>query len=79
MILKLISLKQYIDKLLYNYNADKTGLADFAAESSGASILYTKCTKTYTDNSRWFTVFNVPLFRVTMSPRLVIQVIKIKF
>jgi len=66
-------IEEYINKTFYLYNADKTGMTDFASESVGGSILFTKCTETYLDNSRWFTIFNVPITRVQVSPRVAIQ------
>jgi SUN domain-containing protein 1/2 len=66
-------IEEYINKTFYIYNADKTGMTDFASESVGGSILFTRCTETYQDNSRWFTVFDVPISRVSVSPRVVIQ------
>jgi len=66
-------LKEFINQSFYLYNADKTGMTDFASESIGGSILFTRCTETYLDNSRWFTVFDVPITRITVSPRVVIQ------
>jgi len=66
-------IEEYINKTFYIYNADKTGMTDFASESIGGSILFTRCTETYQDNSRWFTVFDVPISRVSVSPRVVIQ------
>jgi hypothetical protein len=67
-------IEEYINRTFYRYNADKTGMTDFASESIGGAILYTRCTEAYTDNSRWFTVFDVPITRVQVSPRVVIQV-----
>lgn len=72
-------LKEYVQRTIQLYDADKTGKADFASESLGGSILLTKCTDTYIDESRWFTVFNVPITRITASPRVVIQVKPIPF
>ncbi|RNA00014.1 SUN domain-containing 1 isoform X2, partial [Brachionus plicatilis] len=66
-------IEEYINKTFYLYNADKTGMTDFASESVGGSILFTKCTEDYVDNSRWITVLNVPITRLSVSPRVVIQ------
>ena len=71
-------IKEYINKTFYLYNADKTGMTDFASESLGGSILFTRCTEAYHDNSRWFTIFDVPITRLTVSPRVVIQVSYLK-
>lgn len=59
---------------MYIYNADKTGMTDFASESLGANIMFTRCTETYTEKSRWLTVLNYPLFQINSSPRIIIQV-----
>ncbi len=67
-------IEEYITKTFYLYNADKTGMTDFASEAIGGSILFTRCTEAFTDNSRWFTIFDVPISRLTISPRVVIQV-----
>jgi SUN domain-containing protein 1/2 len=37
--------KLLIKEALYKYNADKTGLADYALESAGASIITSRCSK----------------------------------
>lgn len=66
-------IEEYINKSFYLYNADKTGMTDFASESVGGSILFTRCTEDYIDNSRWITVLNVPITRLSVSPRVVIQ------
>lgn len=71
-------IEEYINKTFYVYNADKTGMTDFASESVGGSILFTRCTESYQDNSRWFTIFDVPITRLTVSPRVVIQVTILK-
>lgn len=66
-------IEEYINKTFYMYNADKTGMTDFASEAVGGSVLFTRCTESYTENSRWFTVFDFPISRLTVSPRVVIQ------
>jgi hypothetical protein len=68
-------IEEIINRSFFLYNADRTGMTDFASESLGASILFTRCTENYLHNSRWFTFFNVPISRITVSPRVVIQVI----
>lgn len=68
-------IEEYINKTLYRYNADKTGMTDFASESIGGSILFTRCTESYTVNSRWLTVFDVPITPIHVTPRVVIQVV----
>lgn len=66
-------LEEFIERSFFLYNADRTGMTDFASEPLGASVLFTRCTENYLHNSRWFTFFNVPLSRITVSPRVIIQ------
>lgn len=67
-------IEEYINKTFYLYNADKTGMTDFASEAVGGSILWKGgCTEDYNENSRYFTVFDIPISRLTVSPRVVIQ------
>uniref|UniRef100_A0A0N5BG81 SUN domain-containing protein n=1 Tax=Strongyloides papillosus TaxID=174720 RepID=A0A0N5BG81_STREA len=62
-----------IMNLLEKYDHDKTGLADYALESSGGSILGTRCTQTYNERSRVESLWGIPLWYVSYSPRTVIQ------
>jgi len=68
-------IEEFINKSFYLYNADKTGMTDFASELVGGSILFTRCTETYDGNMRWLSFFDIPLTRIHVSPRVVIQVI----
>ncbi|XP_065204769.1 uncharacterized protein LOC135834734 isoform X2 [Planococcus citri] len=61
-----------IRKALEIYDADKTGKPDFALESQGGIILSTRCTETKTANAQ-FSIFGIPLWHATRSPRTVIQ------
>lgn len=67
-------IEEYINKTFYLYNADKTGMPDFASEYLGGKILFTRCTEDYNDHTRYFTIFNFPISRLVVSPRVVIQV-----
>ncbi|VDP41337.1 unnamed protein product [Soboliphyme baturini] len=64
---------EYIDKLLAKYDADKTGMADHALESSGGSIVSTRCTETFNPRTRLESIFGMPLWYSSYSPRTVIQ------
>ncbi|NWU71415.1 SUN1 protein, partial [Pterocles burchelli] len=55
------------------YFQDKTGMADFALESGGGSVLSTHSSETYEAKSRLFRVFGIPLWYSSQSPRAVLQ------
>uniref|UniRef100_T1IRF0 SUN domain-containing protein n=1 Tax=Strigamia maritima TaxID=126957 RepID=T1IRF0_STRMM len=55
------------------YDADKTGLTDYALESSGGSILSTRCSETYEVGNAQVTWFGIPFWTQSNSPRTVIQ------
>uniref|UniRef100_A0A0R3RUF7 SUN domain-containing protein n=1 Tax=Elaeophora elaphi TaxID=1147741 RepID=A0A0R3RUF7_9BILA len=66
-------IKKMITDALDMYDADKTGKVDYALESSGASVVSTRCTEPYKENSRLESVFGIPLWYSSYSPRAVIQ------
>uniref|UniRef100_A0A7I4KJ31 BMA-UNC-84; SUN domain-containing protein n=1 Tax=Brugia malayi TaxID=6279 RepID=A0A7I4KJ31_BRUMA len=68
-----VIIKKMITDALDTYDADKTGKVDYALESSGASVVSTRCTKPYKENSRLESVFGIPLWYSSYSPRAVIQ------
>ena len=55
------------------YDADKTGIADYALESSGGELLGIGCTREYTKKSRLQSIFGIPLYYAVYGPRTVIQ------
>jgi len=68
-----LAIEEIIKKTLYIYNADKTGMTDYASESLGASVMFTKCTETYMEKPQWLTIMNIPIYRISKSPRVIIQ------
>ncbi|XP_070846870.1 SUN domain-containing protein 1-like [Chaetodon trifascialis] len=52
---------------------DRTGLPDFALESGGGSILSTRCSETYETKAALLSLFGLPLWYFSQSPRVVIQ------
>lgn len=66
-------IKKMITDALDTYDADKTGKVDYALESSGASVVSTRCTEQYKENSRLESIFGIPLWYSSYSPRAVIQ------
>ncbi|KAK3601857.1 hypothetical protein CHS0354_041780 [Potamilus streckersoni] len=65
--------KIIIEDALQKYSADKTGLADFALESAGGSVISTRCSETYYKKTALISVFGIPLWYSSNSPRTVIQ------
>ncbi|XP_037836793.1 SUN domain-containing protein 1 isoform X3 [Kryptolebias marmoratus] len=52
---------------------DRIGLADYALESGGGSILSTRCSETYETKAALLSLFGLPLWYFSQSPRAVIQ------
>ncbi|XP_041818702.1 SUN domain-containing protein 1-like isoform X2 [Chelmon rostratus] len=55
------------------FSQDRTGLPDYALESGGGSILSTRCSETYETKAALLSLFGVPLWYFSQSPRAVIQ------
>uniref|UniRef100_A0A6G1SP20 SUN domain-containing protein 1 n=1 Tax=Aceria tosichella TaxID=561515 RepID=A0A6G1SP20_9ACAR len=56
------------------YDADKTNSTDYALESSGATIVTTRCTKSYLEKNIQYSIDGLlPVFFTSNSPRVVIQ------
>ncbi|XP_057682318.1 SUN domain-containing protein 1-like isoform X4 [Corythoichthys intestinalis] len=62
-----------IKNALRLFSHDQTGLADYALESGGGSILSTRCSETYKTKAALISLFGVPLWYFSQSPRVVIQ------
>ncbi|XP_058536375.1 SUN domain-containing protein 1 isoform X6 [Ochotona princeps] len=62
-----------VNNALKLYSQDKTGLVDFALESGGGSILSTRCSETYETKTALISLFGIPLWYFSQSPRVVIQ------
>ncbi|CAH2307211.1 SUN domain-containing 1 isoform X4 [Pelobates cultripes] len=55
------------------YSQDRTGMVDYALESGGGSILGTRCSETYGTKTALLSLFGIPLWYFSQSPRVVIQ------
>ncbi|XP_041085293.1 SUN domain-containing protein 1-like isoform X2 [Polyodon spathula] len=55
------------------YSQDQTGLVDYALESGGGSILSTRCSETYETKTALMSLFGIPLWYFSQSPRVIIQ------
>ncbi|XP_026877452.2 SUN domain-containing protein 1 isoform X6 [Electrophorus electricus] len=62
-----------VQNALKLYSQDRIGLADYALESSGGSILSTRCSETYKTKTALMSLFGLPLWYFSQSPRVVIQ------
>lgn len=59
--------------MLRQYDADKTGMADYALESSGGQVISTRCTESYNEKSAQMSVWGIPLWWMpNNSPRVAI-------
>lgn len=68
-----LQVRAIVDEALAKYDADKTGLVDYALESSGGSIISTRCTETYQAKTAKLSVLGIPLWYPSNNPRTVIQ------
>ncbi|XP_057716566.1 SUN domain-containing protein 1 isoform X2 [Corythoichthys intestinalis] len=65
--------KVIVQNALKLYSQDKTGLVDYALESGGGSILSTRCSETHETKTALMSLFGLPLWYFSQSPRVVIQ------
>lgn len=62
-----------VEDALLKYSADRTGLPDYALESAGGSVISVRCSETYYKKTALISVFGIPLWYTSNSPRTVIQ------
>ncbi|TDG97663.1 hypothetical protein EPR50_G00210200 [Perca flavescens] len=55
------------------FSQDRTGMADYALESGGGSVLSTRCSETFETKAALLSLFGLPLWYFSQSPRAVIQ------
>ncbi|VVC37837.1 SUN domain,Galactose-binding domain-like [Cinara cedri] len=69
-------IEQYVNTTVKSklniYDADKTGMVDYALESAGGTVLGTRCTQTKPSTAA-LTMFGMPLWFLSNGPRLAIQ------
>ena len=63
-----------IKEALMLFAADRNNLPDYALESTGGSVLSTRCSETYHRQTAQLSLFGIPLYYSSNSPRTVIQV-----
>ncbi|XP_036615235.1 SUN domain-containing protein 2 isoform X2 [Trichosurus vulpecula] len=64
---------QIVNEALKRYSEDRIGLVDYALESSGASIISTRCSETYDTRTALLSLFGIPLWYHSQSPRAILQ------
>jgi SUN domain-containing protein 1/2 len=62
-----------VKNVLAIYDADKTGLVDYALESAGAEIVSTRCTENYRIKTAEISFLGIPLWYRSNTPRTVIS------
>lgn len=62
-----------VREVLAIYDADKTGLVDYALESAGAEVISTRCTENYRTKHAEISVFGIPIWYPSNTPRTVIS------
>ncbi|XP_078093668.1 SUN domain-containing protein 2 isoform X2 [Mustelus asterias] len=62
-----------VQRALKLYSADQIGMVDYALESAGASVISTRCSETFETKTALLSLFGVPLWYYSQSPRAVIQ------
>ncbi|XP_037572215.2 SUN domain-containing protein 2-like [Dermacentor silvarum] len=58
-----------VKDMLAKYDADKTGLPDYALESAGGSVVNTRCTDTYSERAPKYYMFGLPLWTFSRTAR----------
>ncbi|NXE27379.1 SUN2 protein, partial [Ardeotis kori] len=62
-----------VGQALKRYSEDRVGMVDYALESAGASIISTRCSETYERRTALLTLFGIPLWYHSQSPRVILQ------
>lgn len=67
------AVQRLIDASLAKFDADKTGLPDFALESAGGTIVSIRCSETFRPEASEYRLMGVPVWRTGNSPRVVLH------
>ncbi|XP_037737745.1 SUN domain-containing protein 2 isoform X2 [Chelonia mydas] len=62
-----------VNQALKRYSEDRTGMVDYALESGGASVISTRCSETYETKTALISLFGIPLWYHSQSPRVILQ------
>ncbi|XP_053263277.1 SUN domain-containing protein 2 [Podarcis raffonei] len=64
---------QIVNQALKRYSDDRIGMVDYALESAGASVISTRCSETYETKTALLSLFGIPLWYHSQSPRVILQ------
>ncbi|KAK7804229.1 hypothetical protein U0070_019353 [Myodes glareolus] len=64
---------QIVKQALQRYSEDRIGMVDYALESGGASVISTRCSETYETKTALLSLFGIPLWYHSQSPRVILQ------
>ena len=70
---KFNEISRLIKEALDKYDADKTGIVDYASEFAGGEIVSTGCTESYDLKGASYKILGVPIWSPSNIPRFVIQ------
>lgn len=62
-----------VKQALKRYSEDRIGMVDYALESAGASVISTRCSETYETKTALLSLFGIPLWYHSQSPRVILQ------
>uniref|UniRef100_A0A7M4G3M9 Sad1 and UNC84 domain containing 2 n=1 Tax=Crocodylus porosus TaxID=8502 RepID=A0A7M4G3M9_CROPO len=62
-----------VNRALKRYSEDRIGMVDYALESGGASVINTRCSETYERKTALLSLFGIPLWYNSQSPRAILQ------
>ncbi|OCT83121.1 SUN domain-containing protein 2 isoform X2 [Xenopus laevis] len=62
-----------VNRAIQRYSEDRIALVDYALESSGASVINTRCSETFETKTALLSLFGVPLWYHSQSPRVILQ------
>lgn len=62
-----------VNQALKRYSEDRIGMVDYALESGGASVVSTRCSETYETKTALLSLFGIPLWYQSQSPRVILQ------
>ncbi|NWQ83210.1 SUN2 protein, partial [Columbina picui] len=62
-----------VEQALKRFSEDRVGMVDYALESAGASVINTRCSETYETRTALLSLFGIPLWYHSQSPRVILQ------